>query len=74
MANWKTGQEGKQWYKQENGMLIAVTRTPLGDFRSEYLGFRGGMYQIGYYRTKDDAQKQCENKAFGKPVTVGRRK
>ena len=73
MANWRQGREG-QWHKTENGILLVVTQTPLGDYRAEHRGFRGGLYQIGYYERKDEAQKQAENKALGRKVTVGRRK
>lgn len=73
MSNWKSGRDG-QWTKVENGLLIVVTQTNLGDYRAEYRGFRGGLVQIGYYAKREEAQKQCENKAFDRPVSVGRRK
>lgn len=72
MANWRQAGEGK-WTKVENGIRLVVSQTGLGDYRSEYQNYRGSLYQIGYYRKREDAQKQCENKAFGREVTVGRR-
>jgi hypothetical protein len=61
-----------RWKVQTPKMWLFVTHTPIGDYRAEYwFGF--GCYQIGYYHTLEEAQKQCQNKAFDRPVTVGAR-
>lgn len=61
------------WKVKAPTMWLFVTETSMGDYRAEYWpGF--GCYQIGYYKTLEEAQKQCQNKAFGRPVTVGRRR
>jgi 23S rRNA G2069 N7-methylase RlmK/C1962 C5-methylase RlmI len=73
MANWRQSREG-QWSKVENGTLLVVTHTALGDYRAEYRSPLGGLLQIGYYKDQKSARTECENMALGKPVTVGRRK
>lgn len=72
MANWK--QSGEKWAKTENGLLIVVTHTRFGDYSAEYRSYRGGLYQLGYYPTKDEAQKACEDKAYDRPVKPGKRR